>query len=453
MGVTNIWHVLNLRATPFFQDALDPDESSEHPLSLFVGRVAERQDVLAEIGSATNSRVAIQGPPGVGKTTLVNYIKAEAGKDGYLVDAAPISVTSASNAAELRLSILLSVHDAIVARDSTLANVDAMRAVRQLLDLEQSRSWNVSASIPLKGGAGIGTAQQRHTGPGALSVKPERLLRELSAIAMDRLRAPGVIIHLNNLENASEADQAQAARIVRDLRDTGLTYDGFHYLLVGTDDALRAIVTAQEQLRSIFFNPGSLAPLSEADLDALLEERYRHLRLFDNRPWIAPVEPTDVHALYRLFLGNLRGTLHALNTAAKQLIGRGENPTAPMTMERMRPILHGIYAQKLTTDLTSAEIEYLRKMTESADPDTDVIQKEAQKSFGLSSSTVSELFISLRTKGYLAETTPRSTGRPGRPSLRYKLTGTARLALGLFSTSGQIQPDAKAPSASNRRKR
>jgi hypothetical protein len=161
--------------------------------------LAERQDVLAEIGSATNSRVAIQGPPGVGKTTLVNYIKAEAGNDGYLVDAAPISVTSASNAAELRLSILLSVHDAIVARDSTLANVDAMRAVRQLLDLEQSRSWNVSASIPLKGGAGIGTAQQRHTGPGALSVKPERLLRELSAIVMDRLRAPGVIIHLNNL--------------------------------------------------------------------------------------------------------------------------------------------------------------------------------------------------------------------------------------------------------------
>ncbi|CAN5677460.1 hypothetical protein BH23GEM8_BH23GEM8_08520 [soil metagenome] len=156
-------------------------------------------------------------------------------------------------------------------------------------------------------------------------------------------------------------------------------------------------------------------------MDALLKERYRHLRLFDGRPWIAPVKPKDVHTLYRLFLGNLRGTLHALNTAAKQLIGRGENPTAPMTMERMRPILHGIYGQKLTTDLTSAEIEYLRKMTESAGPNTDVIQKEAQESFGLSSSAVSELFISLRTKGYLAETIPRSTGRPGRPSLRYKL--------------------------------
>jgi hypothetical protein len=27
MRVTNIWHVLNLRATPFFQDPLEPDAS------------------------------------------------------------------------------------------------------------------------------------------------------------------------------------------------------------------------------------------------------------------------------------------------------------------------------------------------------------------------------------------------------------------------------------------
>jgi hypothetical protein len=453
MGVTNIWHVLNLRATPFFQDALDPDEHGEHPLSLFVGRQAEQRDIFAEIGSATNSRVAIQGPPGVGKTTLVNYVKAEAGKDGYLVDAAPISVTSASSAAELRLAILLSVHDAIAARAPALARVGPMRGVRQLLDLEQSRSWSMSASIPLKGGAGIGTAQQRHTGPGALTVKPERLLRELGDIIMDRLRAPGIIVHLNNLENASEADQAQAARIIRDLRDTGLTYDGFHYLLAGTDDAIRTIVTAQEQLRSIFFNPGSLAPLSEADLDTLLEERYRYLRLFDDRPWIAPVEPAAVHILYRLFQGNLRGTLHALNTAAKQLIGRGEDPTTPMTMERMRPVLHGIYAQKLTTDLTGAEGDYLRRMANPRDPDADVVQKEAQQVFGLSSSAASEMFISLRTKGYLAETAPRSTGRPGRPSLRYKLTGTARLALGLFSATEGNTLDAGTPRASARRAR
>jgi hypothetical protein len=440
LSVTNIWHVLNLRSTPFFQDALDPDQSSEHPLSLFVGRARESREVLTEIGGATNSRTAIQGLPGVGKTTLVNYIKAEASRSGYLVDAAPISVTSATTAADLRLSILGSVHDALVARDATFANKVPVRDVRQLIDTERTRSWSLSAAVASFGGVGAGSAAQRHPGPGALTVKPERLLRQLSELAVDELQAPGIIIHLNNLENASEAAQDTAARLIRDLRDTGLTYEGFHYLLAGTDDAIRTIVTAQEQLRSVFFNPGSLSPLGEAEVDALLKERYDHLRLFDDRPWLTPVEPEAVHHLYRLFMGNLRGTLHALNAAAKHLIGYGDNPTDPMTMDRMVPILAAVYAQKLTADLTSTEITYLRKVAQRHGIEPTLTQKDAQSLLELRPTSASELFTSLRSKGYLAESEAEVTGRRGRPAQRYRLGGPAILALGLVPSPWKELP-------------
>lgn len=432
MGITNIWHVFNLRSTPFFQAALEPGQDSEYPLSLFVGRATESRQVLAEIGGSTNSRTAIQGPPGVGKTTLVNYIKAEVAESGYLVDAAPISVTSATTAAELRLSILSSVHDALVARDPTFANKAPMRDVRQLLDTERTRSWNLSAAVATLGGLGAGTAAQRHTGPGALTVKPERLLRQLSELVVDHLQAPGIFIHLNNLENATEAAQTTAARLIRDLRDTGLTYEGFHYLLSGTDDAIRTIVTAQEQLRSVFFNPGSLAPLGEAEVDTLLNERYDHLRLFDDRPWLLPVEPDAVHRLYRLFMGNLRGTLHALNAAAKHLVGHGDHPTDPMTMDRMEPVLRAVYAQKLPTDLTATEIDYLRRMAQRHGVEPTLMQKDAQKQLDLKPPQASELFTSLRSKGYLIESEVEVTGRPGRPAQRYQLGGPAVLALGLI---------------------
>lgn len=431
MSVTNIWHVLNLRSTPFFQDALEPDQNAEHPLSLFVGRARESREVLTEIGGATNSRTAIQGPPGVGKTTLVNYIKAEASRSGYLVDASPISVASATTASDLRLAILGSVHDALAARDSTFANKTPMRDVRQLIDTERTRSWSVSSAVAALGGLGAASAAQRHTGPGALTVKPERLLRQLSEMATDELQAPGIIIHLNNLENASEAAQDTAARLVRDLRDTGLTYEGFHYLLAGTDDAIRTLVTAQEQLRSVFFNPGSLSPLGEAEVDAMLEERYEHLRLFDNRPWLTPVEPAAVRHLYRLFMGNLRGTLHALNAAAKHLIGHGDNPTDPMTMERMVPILRVVYAQKLTADLNSTEINYLRQMANRHGIEPTLTQKDAQSLLELRPPAASELFTSLRSKGYLAKAEAEVTGKPGRQAQRYRLVGPAVIALGL----------------------
>jgi hypothetical protein len=327
--------------------------------------------------------------------------------------------------------ILTSIHDALVARDETLSHLASMRRVRQLLDLERFRTFNLTLGFAHLASAGAGTGQLRHTGPGALTVQPHRLLRELRDVAADRLQTPGVLIHLDNLENASDADQAKAAQIVRDLRDTGLMYDGFHFLLVGTDDAVRTVVAAQEQLRSVFHNPGSLAPLTEAELDELLAARYDHLRLAPDRPWLPPVEPGAVHALYRLFRGNLRGTLHALNEAAKVLVGHGSNPTDPMTEETMRPVLAVIYAQKMTADLTASELAFVKGMV-ARGVHSSVTQGEVAKALETTQKTTSEIFAALRRKGYLTESeTTRVARGPGRPAQAYDLTALPRIAYGM----------------------
>ncbi|HEX6750345.1 MAG TPA: ATP-binding protein [Longimicrobium sp.] len=433
MGVTNIWHVLNLRSMPFFQDALEPGTGVRYPLSLFVGRRREARTVLSEIGGSPHSRTAVQGAPGVGKTTLVNYVKAELTADAYIADANPISVVSAATAEHLLLSILTSVHDALVARDETLAYLEPMRKVRQLLGIERSRTFNLNLGFAHIGTAGAGTGQQRHTGPGALTVQPQRLLRELRDVATDRLQTPGVLIHLNNLENASEADQAKAAQIIRDLRDTGLMFDGFHFLLVGTDDAIRTVVAAQEQLRSVFYNPGALLPLTPAEVDELLAARYEHLRVDPDRPWLPPVETEAVHELYGLFRGNLRGTLHALNQAAKELVGHGNRPTDPMTAKEMRPVLAGVYAQKMAADLTPAELSFVDRMLRGG-VHSAVTQAQVAKALDTSQKTVSEMFGALRRKGYMMESdAPRVARGPGRPALSYELTAPARIAFGEFA--------------------
>ena len=428
LAVTNIWHVLNLRSTPFFQDALEPGNTVSSPLSLFVGRQREAATILSD------RRIAAQpdrhpGAPGVGKTTPVNYIKAELTANGYIADANPIGVVSAATAEHLLLNILTSVHDAPVVRDETLANLEAMRNVRQLLAVERSRTFNVNLGLPHFATAGMGAGQQRHTGPGALTVQPHRLLRALREIAVDHPQTPGVLIHLDNLENASEADQQRAAQMIGDLRDTTLMLEGFHFLLVGTDDAIRAVVAGQEQLRSVFHNPGPLAPLTEAELDELLEARYEHLRLDSARGWIAPVEPAGVHSLYRLFRGNVRGTLHALNEAAKVLVGHGAQPTDPMTEAKMTPVLAVIYAQRMSADLTSPELGLVRNMVTRA-LHTGFTRADVVKALATTQKHASETFSSLRRKGSLvdAETVRASRGRPAQS---YHLTAPPRIAFGL----------------------
>ena len=434
MGVSNIWHILNLRSTPFFQDALEPGSGTRYPLSLFVGRTSEARTILAEIGGSDSSRTSIQGGPGVGKTTLVNYIKATVAENRYVADADPISVVSASTSEQLLIRILTSVHDALVARDETLFNLEPMRKVRQLLDIERSRSYSMTGSLAGLAGLGFGGGEQRHTGAGALTVQPHRLLRQLSDIAIDRLQTPGVLIHLDNLENATEADQQKAAQMIRDLRDTGLMYEGFHFLLVGTDDAIRTVVAAQEQLRSVFHSPAPLLPLTHDELEELLAARYRHLRLSDDREPLEPVTRDALTTLYDVFEGNLRGTLHALNEAAKSLIGHGEAPTDPMTMETMRPVLQTIYAAKMDGALTSNEAAYVQVIARRG-LDVPVTQAEATRLLKSNQKTTSETFASLRTKGYLAEGgTIRSGQGPGRPAQTYHLTGAARIALGALNS-------------------
>jgi hypothetical protein len=75
MALPNLWGLYNLRSSPYFQATLRSDTEAT-PLGLFVGRERERQLLLTTIGSTRSSRQAVAGRPGIGKTTLVQAVKA-----------------------------------------------------------------------------------------------------------------------------------------------------------------------------------------------------------------------------------------------------------------------------------------------------------------------------------------------------------------------------------------
>ena len=76
-------------------------------------------------------------------------------------------------------------------------------------------------------------------------------------IARNELGAKGILLHLNNL---STEQSDRAAVMLRDIRDPALMIDGYHWLVVGTNDAVRTIVDGVPQLRSMFQKPPALTP-------------------------------------------------------------------------------------------------------------------------------------------------------------------------------------------------
>ena len=89
----NPWQAYNLRGSPYFQDSLSQNTANT-PLSLFVGRERESDELLIRIqGSLTGSRQAVAGRPGIGKTTLVEAVKARPRTIGYWVGPKSITLT------------------------------------------------------------------------------------------------------------------------------------------------------------------------------------------------------------------------------------------------------------------------------------------------------------------------------------------------------------------------
>ncbi len=422
MALPNLWRLYNLRSSPYFQATLRQDVAGT-PVSLFVGRERERQRLLSTIGSSRSSRQAVAGRPGIGKTTLVQVVKADAMAAGYWTSAEVLPITAAEQAEDLLGRLLSGAYDAVLASHPAAGGA-AMEAAQQLVRGFRLRGGGFSVS-----GFGFGGGGSRSEGvstpPSALLLDGPRALRDLLVYAREE-GAEGVVLHLNNLENLSEADAGRAADLLRGIRDQALLLDGLHLIVVGTTDAVRTVLQSHTQVRSVFSDPIVLEPLPLGQVQLLLEHRYDALRLDPALPRRPPVTPAVIAQLYELFRGDLRGMLKALEDGITALLGLapGGQDAAPLDLEDLLVVLRQRNAVELEEQLGAGLWERLREWADE-DPAAERTQAELVALWGIKQPSVSQTLQALIEAG-ATEALPRR----GREAIRYLLTGTARLGLG-----------------------
>ena len=143
MALPNLWGLYNLHSSPFFQATLRAD-SQTTPVHLFVGRQRERQLLLTTIGSSTSSRQAVAGRPGIGKTTLVQTVKADAQAEGYWSSDEIIPINAEGASEHLLGQLLSGVYDAVLANCPTAAGPE-VEAGQQLVRSARCRRRRASA--------------------------------------------------------------------------------------------------------------------------------------------------------------------------------------------------------------------------------------------------------------------------------------------------------------------
>lgn len=419
-ALPNLWHVYNLRESPYFQATLGGDQD-RYPLSLFVGRRAEAKRLLEAIGSSGSSRQAVGGAPGVGKTTLVQSVKSDALQAGYWATdrLVPFYPEDTSDAVLGRL--LSGLYEAVLTARPSAASNPAMQAAQQLVRVSRLESGGVSLSI-LGIGGGVSRGAAAATPAGAMLLDGPRIIRDLLALARDG-GARGVVLHLNNLENLSERHAKHAAEILRSLRDIVLLQEGLHIILAGTGDAVVTVIGTHAQVRHVFTTPVTLDPLPIKDVQSLLDARYHHLALDGAKPVVPPVASKAVAALYPLFRGDLRALLKVLEEGAMLLMGVAGKPGVSIPLSELEPALRQRYAA-IMGNIDSRRQRQLRAWA-LKNPAAEQTQKSLVKLWKVTQPAVSGAIAALEQDGFVV-----ALNRRGTEPTRYALSGVTRLVFG-----------------------
>jgi len=416
------WNVYNLRASPFWQEPLSAGDPV-HPMSLFVGRETEfatLTNTIAEAGHSP-SRQAIGGAPGVGKTTLVKRVKAWAHEHGYWAVDAVVPILSHDAAESLFGRVLAMVYDTMLAYRPALADNETMQAAQVLVRASRERMRSGGFSLPAIGGASVSQSVVT-TAPREIMIDGARVMADVMRIVQGA-DGRGLILHLNNLENLTESEITQAATVLRDLRDPMLQHAGLHCLLVGTSEAVQAMLGAP-QLRSII-SVVRLHPLPLPNVFALLEARYALLRVDAARAPVHPVTASVVEALYTLYRGDIRGVLAALQDGVAPNLG--SHGGAPLDVDVVLPSATARYVADFEGRSDEARFQYLEQWAR-GDRDAVYTQAELKALWDISQPAVSQVLTALRADGYVMPLARRpGAGPTGRAATQHGLTGVARL--------------------------
>jgi hypothetical protein len=427
-----IWNVYNLRGSPFFQDTLLTSHE-RRSLDLFVGRSSELADLRAYLRGRDSSRQAVAGSSGVGKTTLVQMLKAVALEDGYLTNDSLVPFLTGDTPEAFFGRVLGVVYETILANRPMSGGHEAMQAAQQMV--RAARLATGGATVSAFGIGGGLTKGVTIVTPKDMLIDGPRVLRDLLAMARGA-DARGLLLHLNNLESLSGRDLARAADLLQSLRDPMLMHEGLHVVLVGTTDAVNDVLTAHAQVRNVFRAPMLLGSLSLAEVHALLSARYERWRLHADRPARPPVEDAAVDRLFEIFRGDLRGLLKALDDAVEECIGLSSPgtggtagldapPVPAVGLSVLSRALQARYAVVMRSELDETRIGQLLAWA-AFGADAARTQRDLAELWGLSQGTVSTALATLVETGYVV-----AQPRQGNNPIQYTFSGKSRIIAGL----------------------
>lgn len=359
----NLWERYGFTDNPYDTKALSLNRAA--PLSVQEAYVQRSSSSSASrllmnfLRNPGGGRIVVEGEPGVGKTTFVNYHRQlweNAQEHRLLSPLTEISVREDWGERDFLLSLLsslsarlrLDMGEKAFEKDRVLKKIAAITGVH----VEKGHGFSGSISI-IGTGAGFGRSSNATVKVGEIT---NDQLRELLSALIDLIRQrgfAGVVFHLDNLELLTRRGPQKLRDFFENIRDV-LQEPGAYFIFVGQEGMFQQVIIPLPRVRSIFFDtPIHLEPLSHDGVREVMEKRYNLLSVPDTQ-WIAPVEYDVVFYLYELFAGKIRYVMNAITSLISHL---PDSYAQPLALDDAKEGLHEIITGELQRILHGKELE------------------------------------------------------------------------------------------------
>lgn len=414
------WDRFGFRDDPYYVFQLPVDELSRQ---LFVGREADRHRLRTFLASYPTGKSMVEGPPGIGKTSLVNVVQQElyAASERF-----PLFDVVETPEDATRESFLLGVISAVVSSLRQAFGEDELKADEDYGHARDTvtRTLRHATSLTLSGSflPGLtvgGSVSPTPTAPaGPVAVTPQMLVDILRGLVeVVRRRAfQGLVVPVNNLDILPLPGVIQFLNLIRDACSA---VEGVHWVFIGGAHLFEELeAQARRVSESFTSNPIALVALTWPEVEQALERRRVAFAYRPDTP--LPISDAVARLLYEASGGELRFTFARLSRTVLEFSALYPSERIipnELAISLLQEWARGqIGAQPAITPRERQVVEHVRVH--------GVIRNRDRAAIGVrTSAQMANLLTSLEQKRYLrAQTSGRAR--------EYRLTAPAALALG-----------------------